>query len=378
MIKQTNDFKTQYEQELLYQEVTANKNTLKGFLCFFIAVALIWILTMIGFFEVDKNLITFAFQANIVLFMPLLFICIKKDLSKPWLKYFFLLMMCVVSAVIISVLSYHAVLLYVFPLIFAVQYRKNKVIWYAYIINLVTITLSSITSFYYGICDLNILLQSQHVRDWYLNSITEDALNIPYNENPMFVIIVFMIFPRAIILLVFTILMQFNVISNVRDAMRIAQLTYYKNTDTNTNAYNKNKYKEMIETYYPEIPTVAVAFWDLNDLKKINDKFGHAMGDRAIEKLSSLLTSHAADACRIYRIGGDEFVSIIDNPGENQMDTMVTDILTKIGSEAKNEPFPFSVAVGYSHGSGKDILEIVKTADTNMYKNKKLCKEASK
>ena len=81
MTKQTNDFKAQYEQELLYQEVAANKNTLKGFLFFFIAVALIWLLTMIGFFEVDKTLVTFAFQANIVLFMPLLFICIKKDLS---------------------------------------------------------------------------------------------------------------------------------------------------------------------------------------------------------------------------------------------------------------------------------------------------------
>lgn len=378
MIKQTADFNSQYEQELLYQEIAANKNTLKGFLCFLVAVALIWFLTMIGFFEVDKTLVSIAFQANIVLFLPLLFIFLKNDLSKPWLKYFFLLMMCVVSAVIISVLSYHAVLLYVFPLLFAVQYRKNKVIWYAYVINLVTITLSSITSFYYGICDLNILLQSRHVRDWYLDIITDQALHIPYNEDPMFVIIVFMIFPRAIILLVFTVLMQFNVVSNVRDAMRIAQLTYYKNTDTNTNAYNKNKYKEMLETYYPLIDSVAVAFWDLNDLKKINDKFGHAMGDRAIEKLSSLLTTYTSDTCRIYRVGGDEFVTVIDNPSEHQMNDMVSHILKKIESESVNELFPFSVAVGYSYGSGKNIAEIIKSADTNMYKNKKMFKESSK
>ena len=378
MIKQTADFNSQYEQELLYQEIAANKNTLKGFLCFLVAVALIWFLTMIGFFEVDKTLVSIAFQANIVLFLPLLFIFLKNDLSKPWLKYFFLLMMCVVSAVIISVLSYHAVLLYVFPLLFAVQYRKNKVIWYAYVINLVTITLSSITSFYHGICDLNILLQSRHVRDWYLDIITDQALHIPYNEDPMFVIIVFMIFPRAIILLVFTVLMQFNVVSNVRDAMRIAQLTYYKNTDTNTNAYNKNKYKEMLETYYPLIDSVAVAFWDLNDLKKINDKFGHAMGDRAIEKLSSLLTTYTSDTCRIYRVGGDEFVTVIDNPSEHQMNDMVSHILKKIESESVNELFPFSVAVGYSYGSGKNIAEIIKSADTNMYKNKKMFKESSK
>ena len=191
-------------------------------------------------------------------------------------------MLCVVSAVIISVLSYHAVLLYVFPLLYAVQYRKKFVIWYAYTVNLITITLSSIFSFYYGICDLNILLQSQHVRNWYLDIITEDALHIPFNEDPMFVIIVFMIFPRSIILLVFTIMMQYNVIHNTQDAIRIAQLTHDKDTDTNTRVYNKNKYTEMIETYYPNIYTVGVAFWDLNDLKKINDTYGHSMGDRAI------------------------------------------------------------------------------------------------
>lgn len=378
MSKQTTDFKIQYEQELLYQEVNANKNTLKGFVWFLIAVALIWLLTVIGFFEVDKTLVTLAFQANIVLFIPPLCIYLRGDLSKPWIKYFLLTMLCIVSAVIISILSYHAVLLYVFPLLFAVQYRKNRVVWYAYAINLLTITISSVTSFYYGICDLNILLQSRHVRNWYLDLITENALHIPFNEDPLFVIIVFMIFPRAIILLVFTILMQYNVTNNARDVLRIAQLTYYKNTDTNTHVYNKNKYLEMLETYYPQIETIAVAFWDLNDLKKINDKFGHAMGDRAIQKLSALLTSAASDSCRNYRIGGDEFVTIIDNPSESQMADMVSLVLSQVSEESKTELFPFSVAVGYACGAGKEIHEIVKKADFCMYENKKQCKKAQK
>ena len=375
MMKNRNDFKTQYEQEILYQEVSANRNTLKGFLWFLIAVALIWFLTMINFFEVDKPLVSLAFQANIVLFFPPLFIYLKGDLSKPWLKYFLLLMLSVVSAVIISILSYHAVLLYVFPLLFAVQYREKRVVWYAYTINLITVTLSSIISFYYGICDLNILLQSRHIRNWYLDLITEDAFHIPFNENPMFVIIVFMIFPRAIILLVFTILMQYNVANNARDVQRIAQLTYYKNTDTNTNVYNKNKYSEMLTTYYPSIDTVGIIFWDLNELKKINDKFGHAMGDRAIENLSSALNSVATDSCNIYRVGGDEFVTIMDNPSEEQPSDMITTVMKKVNDLAENEPYPFSVAAGYAIGKGKDILEVVKKADADMYRNKKLSKE---
>jgi len=42
-MKQMDDFKTQYEQELLYQEIAANKNTLKGFIWFLLAVALVWV-----------------------------------------------------------------------------------------------------------------------------------------------------------------------------------------------------------------------------------------------------------------------------------------------------------------------------------------------
>ena len=372
------DFKTQYEQELLHQEITANKNTLKGFIWFLLAVALVWLLTMIDFFEVDKMLTSIAFLANIVLFFPPFYIMLKGDLAKPWIKYFLLFLLCVVSAVIISILSYHAVLLYVFPLLYAVQYRKRTVIWYAYAINLVTITISSILSFYYGICDLNILLQSQHVRKHYLSIITPDALHIPYNEDPMFVIIVFMIFPRAIILLVFTIMMQYNVVNNARDAVRIAQLTYDKNTDSNTNVYNKNKYQEMIDFYYPTLEHVSVAFWDLNDLKKINDRQGHAMGDRALEKLSALLTAESTDTCRVYRIGGDEFVTIMDNPMPNQMLHFVSDITTQIQIANNSEPYNFSVAVGYATGQGKDILELVKEADAAMYKNKKQWKEKAK
>lgn len=374
-MKQMDDFKTQYEQELLQQEITANKNTLKGFIWFLLAVALVWVLTMIGFFEVDKTLTSIAFLANIILFLPPFFILLRGKLSMPWIKYFLLFLLCMVSAVIISALSYHAVLLYVFPLLYAVQYRRKAVIWYSYVVNLLTITLSSVLSFYYGICDLNILLQSQHVRDWYLNIITDDALHIPFNEDPLFVIVVFMIFPRAIILLVFTIMMQYNVTSNVKDAFRIAQLTYEKNTDENTNVYNKNKYQEMIDSYYPQVERVGVAFWDLNDLKKINDKFGHAMGDRAIRLLSSILLADASEACRVYRIGGDEFVTIVDNPAPELMSQMAANIQQKVRETNLSEPFLFSVAVGYALGKGSDILTVVKAADSRMYANKKSGKE---
>lgn len=372
------DFKEQYRQELIYQEIKANKHTLKGFVWFLLGVAFIWLLTVTDFFEVDKKLITIAFVSTLVLFMPSLYIFLKSDLSKQWIKYFLLTLICVVSGVIISFLSFHAVLLYIIPLLFAIQYRRSSTVWFVYVTNTVTMLISSLVSFYYGLCDLNLLLESQHTRDWYLNMITEGALNIPFNENPVFIIIVFEVFPRDIILLVFSIMLQYTIVSSNEDALRIAKLTYLKETDTRTKVFNKNKYQEMVEGYYPQIDEIAAVFWDLNNLKDINDRYGHAMGDKAIEKLSAVLHGYASDRCRIYRIGGDEFLMIIDNPASQEAENIAQAVKAELEAGNADAKIKISSAVGFAVGSGKDILEVVQLADTQMYENKKHSKENRK
>lgn len=370
------EFKEQYFQELDYQEIKSNRYTLKGFCWFLLAVAFIWLLTVLGFFEVDKKLTTIAFFVNLILFIPAMYIFVRVDLSKSWIKYFLLSLLCIVSAVFAAFLSFHAVLAYVVPLLFAVQYRRSRTIWFVYIVNTVTMLISSLVSFYYGICDLNLLLESQHVRSYYLEIITEGALNIPFNEDPVFIIIVFEVFPRSIILFVFSIMMQYMVINSNEDAYRIAQLTYWGGTDSKTRVFNKNRYVEMVEEYYPQIEQVAVLFWDLNNLKKINDKYGHAMGDMAIEKLSSALSAHSDDRCHVYRIGGDEFLLIIENPEQEEPEAVIRSIQERLKAGNVNAEVKVSSAVGLAFGTGADILEVVKTADACMYENKKRGKEA--
>ena len=55
------EIKEQYEQELKNQEIKANRRTMTCFLWFLVAAGIIWLLTVVGFFEVDKKLITIAF-----------------------------------------------------------------------------------------------------------------------------------------------------------------------------------------------------------------------------------------------------------------------------------------------------------------------------
>ena len=312
------DFREKYRQELLQQEIKSNRYILKGFLWFLAGVAFVWLLNSIGFFEVDKKLVSIAFVSTLVLYLLPLLLYYKGDLSEPWIKYLFLSLMCVICGLINSFLSFHAVLLYAIPQLFSIQYRRRNVIWFVYAVNTVTMLISSLLGFYYGICDLNILLQSTHTRSWYLNVISGQALNIPFNSNPVFVIIVFEVFPRSIILFLFAVIIQYAVISSNEDAFKIARLTYLKETDLKTGVFNKNKYEEMVRQYYPRIENIAVIFWDINNLKAINDKYGHAMGDKAIETLSVVLNGYSGNRCRVYRIGGDEFVVVLDNPLEKE------------------------------------------------------------
>lgn len=172
------------------------------------------------------------------------------------------------------------------------------------------------------------------------------------------------------ILLVITFILQDIVVGGSEDAARIAQLTYMKETDSRTKVFNKNKYEEMVLAYYPYIDNIRVIFWDMNNLKMINDTYGHEYGDKAIERLSSVLYSFSDDRRRVYRIGGDEFIMIIDNPGEDEGKEISISAADMIEKANAGSNLKITSAVGMAKGYGRDVLEVVKRADESMYKNK--------
>ena len=368
------NFNEQYRIELRNQEIKSNKRTLKSFLSFFIAMLVIWILTAVDIFDIDIRIISSAFSMATVLLVVPLVVFLRGNLSVPWVKYILIYVLCIMVGCITATLSVHAVMLYVIPLIFALQYRRKRMLWYAYIVNAFNMAMSCLISFYYGICDLNVLLQSNHTRGWYLSHYDGTALTIALNDNPVMVVLLFEAFPRCIILLIFTILLQYIIQSNGEDVKRIAELTYRKETDIRTRLFNKNKYEEMVTEYYPGIENVAVIFWDMNNLKVTNDRYGHAEGDSLIEKMSAVLYEQSDNRCRVYRVGGDEFLMIIDNPLPDETCDRVTAVKKRLAVTPSVGGLTVSSAVGYAEGAGKDILDIEKQADRMMYIDKERSK----
>lgn len=369
------NYQEQYKHELHQQEINSNLRTLKGFFWIFATILVLWLLTLVRIFVVNAGIFTLAVGLSVVMGIPVLYIYKKEDLSKHWIKYVFLTLICMISAVIAAFLSFHAVFIYVLPLLLAVQYREKLTLWITYIVNDVTMTISMLAGFYHGICDLNLLLGSNHTRSWYVEQWTAGTLHFDFDPDPVFVILFYGALPRAVILLMFTVILRYISISSHEDAQRIADLTYRKETDMGTHVYNKNKFEEMIETYYPEVRRIAVIFWEVNNLKYVNDKYGHAAGDILIQTLSSALYDLSTDRRKVYRVGGDEFVMLIENPVESEIQSMVESVSASLQEKDGQGDMPISSAVGWAEGNGADIRKVVNEADAKMYENKVRGKE---
>lgn len=364
------------EVETKKQEKKANVRTLKCFFWLFAGMLLVGILTWTNFFVIDNWAINTSFSVAVVLLIIPAIIAIRGKLHERYVKYVLLATLCLIVGVLTAMLSFHATLLYVLPLIFASQYRKKGPLWFVFIFSCITLAASSLFGFYHGLCDANLLIEGNHTYEWYMQQYQGSGLFVSLNESPVYIILVFATFPRSIILLIYTIILRYVIISNEEDAKEIANLTYHKETDFRTKLFNRNKYEEMCKEYYPKQERVAVIFWDLNNLKLTNDTYGHAEGDALIDKLASVLYEYTDDRCKAYHIGGDEFLLIVENPKATETDILVTRIEESLKGIKTDLGLEVSAAVGYAEGAGFNISEIKNLADEKMYQNKVASKKA--
>ena len=126
----------------------------------------------------------------------------------------------------------------------------------------------------------------------------------------------------------------------------------------------------------------VVAQFDINYLKKINDNYGHAEGDRFITTAADILQKSFGQKGKCYRIGGDEFFVVMEGDTcEKDFDEAVPvfEELLKKCNDNNEFPIPLNIAYGKSvYVPGSNSLdEAEKSADELMYDNKKKIKEKS-
>lgn len=128
-----------------------------------------------------------------------------------------------------------------------------------------------------------------------------------------------------------------------------------KYTDMLTSLKNRNYLNLNIKTWneskkYPQ----SIVIIDLNNVKYVNDNYGHEAGDNLIVKAASILVSTQLENSEIIRTDGNEFLIYLVGYSEQQVSTY-TNKLTK---EFKTLPYGFGAALGYSM-----IKDDIKTID---------------
>lgn len=170
----------------------------------------------------------------------------------------------------------------------------------------------------------------------------------------------------------------------LKDSQLLENILRMSRYDSLTELYNRHYFREMLNKTLNKAKLLDEVFvicvLDLNNLKSINDTYGHDAGDRILIKFASIFKTEIGKKAILGRTGGDEFTVIFINKNKEQ----VINIISKISKVLKNHSFDLdgdtieiSFAYGLSEFSGDsdDVNELLRIADKRMYEKKRIMKE---
>lgn len=153
----------------------------------------------------------------------------------------------------------------------------------------------------------------------------------------------------------------------------IEKLEKNAETDALTGLFNRLEYEQALERLdQPENLPVSVIIGDVNNLKQVNDSFGHEEGDNLLRAAGELLTSCAPQGSTVARIGGDEFIILVTHTPHQQALSII-DRIRAAALRKTGKPYPLSIALGCATKASpqENIKALIDTADREMYSDKR-------
>ena len=165
---------------------------------------------------------------------------------------------------------------------------------------------------------------------------------------------------------------------NLREHEKLQHLLAYR--DSLTGLRNTTSYKKWVVDFNQMLQNEDTSFgiivFDLNYLKEANDTYGHNIGDQLIVAASRII-SDTFKKSPVFRIGGDEFVAILQNQDLQDRHMLFQKFETGCANtfvEADDVKVPISIAKGFSMfdpATDTQFSDVFNRADDEMYKNKK-------
>lgn len=162
------------------------------------------------------------------------------------------------------------------------------------------------------------------------------------------------------------------------ERVREQQLQTEANQDALTEIGNRLFFSRKMEECLASGEHLILCYCDLDHLKYVNDKFGHAEGDRYLQSFVDLIKRHIRSDDVFARIGGDEFCIILRNCPRNMAEKKMQTVQQAF-ADAPSRPYPASFSCGiievmHNH-EPIEVSDIIQQADHIMYEQKRIHKQ---
>ena len=160
-----------------------------------------------------------------------------------------------------------------------------------------------------------------------------------------------------------------NITERKKSEERIVYLSFHDNL---TELYNRAYFEEEIKRLnrQRQLP-LSFIIADINNLKLVNDAFGHLEGDRLIVKVAEVLKTFCREEDAVSRWGGDEFTILL--PKTKKKDTEeIANRIKNITVATSRLEIPLSISLGHAtkEKADQDFQDVIKEAEDNMYRHK--------
>ncbi len=144
--------------------------------------------------------------------------------------------------------------------------------------------------------------------------------------------------------------------------------------DFMTGLKNRTAYIQYLEDETVLKKSQWIVFIDLNNLKALNDNYGHDYGDIVIKRMAEVILElcHTCYQCEAFRIGGDEFILFVAATSVDSIDRLLK-ILVDISDKHSSERvlnLKYSVGYAYYDAAKDNLQDVINTADMHMYREK--------
>ena len=352
------------------KDVVENIFVFRMLLIWHLLYTFVFILNCLDVFIVDKAIFATGYVLSCILLIVFIIALLIFGVDHVCAKY-----LCISEAgflvmITSSSLTYHMVIVVMLPIVIAGVYSSRKLSIFAFVFSIFNIAFSTYVGYYFGVCDANMAL----ITTTSLKHLQKDGVFLlnEVNKNPLVTLFMYYVFPRSLIATGFYCVSN-GVNKMIRRTIEKAhRIQHEAAMDDMTGLYNKNKLLSDLEKPKEPDRNVAVIYWDVNQLKFVNDTYGHGQGDRLIARIAGTIRLVAAnDNVRTYRYGGDEFVMIIPDGTKEEALSFIDRWNKLMEPIQKDSKIPISASVGYACGRYADIRKIIGEADERMYENKR-------